>query len=252
MTDTPTSNSGYAGDFQVPDSASEFAKYTFLVQSILAKCRTMIPVKVIAVTNSGGIEPVGTVDVLPLVNQMSGNGVSTPHATIFGIPYFRIQGGTNAIIMDPAVDDIGFMVVADRDISAVKSAKAAANPGSRRRFDFADGVYIGGILNGTPEQYVRINSDGIKMVDANGNVLEMKSAGIELTGDVTVIGNLTVTKGLAVTENGDVTGSLRATGDVTAHYGTGTSVGLRSHTHTQANDSGADVEQPTAAPTAGT
>src|SRR5262249_24754419 len=146
----------------------------FIVQQMLALARTAIPVKIVDATNTGGLSPVGFVDVMPLVNQVDGVGNQTPHGTVFGLPYLRLQGGSNAVIMDPQVGDIGIAVVADRDISAVKSSKGQANPGSRRRFSLADGIYIGGILNGTPKQYITFTSAGVKMADGNGNIIEMK------------------------------------------------------------------------------
>lgn len=143
------------------DSTSQFNVMSFIIAQALGSVRTMVLVEVMAVTNDGGVAAVGFVDAKPLVNQVDGQGNATPHGTIFNLPYFRLQGGKNAVIIDPVVGDIGIAVIADRDISAVKSTKKAANPGSAGRFDLADGVYIGGILNGVPERYVRFFADGI-------------------------------------------------------------------------------------------
>jgi len=55
-------------------------------------------------------------------------------------------------------------VFASRDISAVKSSKGQANPGSWRSHDMADGLYVGGLLNGTPVQYVQFTAGGINVV----------------------------------------------------------------------------------------
>ena len=49
-----------------------------------------------------------------------------------------------------------------------------------------------------------------------------------------------------------VEGAIGATGDITAFYGTGASVGVATHTHTQGDDSHGDTEAPVSAPTAGT
>lgn len=160
---------GY-GQFDPSDGASDYSKYAFVMAQILGRISTIRVVKVIAVSNDGEVSPVGTVDVQPLVNQLDGVGNATPHGVVFGVPYFRLQGGANAIIIDPIVGDLGFMVVSDRDISAVKAAKAQANPGSRRRFDLADGIYVGGILNGTPERYIRFNENSISAKVGNCEV----------------------------------------------------------------------------------
>lgn len=157
---TDANQTGFAGQKDVWGSASEFNKHVFLIQQILGKLSTSTLVQVQAV-HGGGLAPVGTVDVLPLVNLIDGQGNSSPHGIVHGLPYFRLQGGANAVILDPVVGDIGIAVFADRDISGVKSAKTQANPGSRRRFDFADGLYIGGVLNGTPTCYVAFVDGGV-------------------------------------------------------------------------------------------
>ena len=144
----------------------------FMVQQALALVQTASVVKVTACTNDGGVSPVGTVDVQILVNQVNGQGNPTPHVTMYSLPYLRVQGGANAVIIDPQPGDIGIAVFANRDITNVKSTKAQANPGSFRMHDFSDGMYLGGLLNGTPSQYLQFSSAGISLVSPN----EVKSA----------------------------------------------------------------------------
>lgn len=145
----------------------EYNNIIFAVQQALSKMQTGTLVRIESCTNDGDLSPVGFVDVTPLVNQIDGSGNPTPHITVYGLPYLRMQGGTSAIIMDPKPGDIGAAVFASRDISNVKSTKAQANPGSLRSYDFADGMYLGGMLNATPEQYIRFSDDGITIVAAN-------------------------------------------------------------------------------------
>ena len=146
--------------------ANEFNAMAFLVQQAMLRMQTVTLVKVVAV-HGAGVVPVGTVDVQPMVNQMTGNRQSVPHATVFGIPFFRLQGGSNAVICDPQPGDIGLCGFASRDISVVKSTKAPANPGSFRAFDYSDGLYIGGFLNIAPTQYLQFdNSTGVTLVSS--------------------------------------------------------------------------------------
>lgn len=152
---------GYLGTAESTDNGSDYNANTFLVWSILARVRTMQPCRVMKVTNAGGVSPVGFVDLLPLVNQLDGYNNAVPHETIYNCPYFRLQGGANAIILDPQVGDIGWAGFADRDISSVKATKAQANPGSKRKFSMADAFYWGGLLNGTPSQYIAFSTTGI-------------------------------------------------------------------------------------------
>lgn len=183
-------NAGYPGAQGLNDGTSDFNAISFIVQQMLGRVSTCTLVRVQAVA-------AGTVDVLPLVAQINGAGQPTPHLTVYGIPYVRIQGGANAVIIDPVIGDIGVCVFADRDISSVKATKAAANPGSRRRFSIADGLYIGGVLNGTPTQYVRFNVDGtISVLSPHGvNV----AAETNITGSLSVTGNVLVGNGASGT-----------------------------------------------------
>lgn len=155
---------GYRGQAQAADGTGDYGSLMFVISQALAQLSTSTVVRVVAVTNAGGLAPVGFVDVQPLVNQLDGAGNAVPHGVLHHLPYFRLQGGTDAVILDPKVGDLGIAVFASRDISAVKASKAQANPGSWRAHDMADGLYVGGLLNGTPVQYVQFTAGGINVV----------------------------------------------------------------------------------------
>lgn len=155
---------GYRGQAQAADGTGDYGSLMFVIGQALAQLSTSTVVRVVAVTNAGGLAPVGFVDVQPLVNQLDGAGNAVPHGVLHHLPYFRLQGGTDAVILDPKVGDLGIAVFASRDISAVKASKAQANPGSWRSYDMADGLYVGGLLNGTPVQYVQFTAGGINVV----------------------------------------------------------------------------------------
>lgn len=222
MAEQPTSGSVGYGQQWPSNTSSKYNTTAFIVQQILAQARTAVLVKVMAVTGGGVGALAGTVDVQPLVNLVDGSGNATPFATIFGMPYFRLQAGGCGIIADPKVGDIGLAVIADRDISAVKSARKAANPGSARRFSLSDGLYFGGFLCDAPTRYILLNDDGLKLVDGNGNAIEMKASGTFITGPLFV------------------------SGAVTAGFGTGDAVSLQTHLHTSAA-----AGSPTSPPTPG-
>lgn len=202
---------GYAGQIGLYDANSEFNAISAIVRVMLSEVRTVVPVKVVAVTGGGvGASP-PTVDVQPLVMQMDGAGNTTPHGLVLGLPVIRWQAGGAAIVADPVVGDIGLVLICDRDVSAVETAQGQAAPGSFRRHNLADGIYLGGILNAAPTKYVALTSAGIKLVDGNGNIVEMKAGSIAITGNVTV------------------------TGSIIAGFGGGDQVGLQTHLHTANN-----------------
>lgn len=217
-------------------AGSLFNAVSFVVNQIMGGMATATLAKVTACSNDGSVAPQGTVNVQPLINQVDGAGNATPHGTIYNVPYMRLQSGDMAVIIDPQVGDLGLVVFASTDISSVQATNAQANPGSRRRFDWADGIYVATILSATtPTQYLQINSDGIALksgakitlTDGQGKVVTLNNDGTgTLTGNWTVSGNLNVTGTSDL--QGSVTGGSTAnfSGDVVAN---GTSVHGHDH-----------------------
>lgn len=220
----------------------EFNALSFVIGQFLSKIQTVTLVKIVSCTNSGGVSPVGFVDVLPLVDQIDGLGVPTPHVTLFNIPYFRAQGGADAIILDPKVGDIGICVFASRDISKVKSSKKSSPPDSLRQFSYSDGLYIGGVLNGSPTQYVQFSTDGIKIHSPTSVILEAPDVQIlAQTVEINATASTTVTTPtFTVNGNSVLNGSVSQTGGGSASFSgnvdvvgdvVADSISLTTHTH---------------------
>lgn len=194
---------------QPASSATDFTSLEFFVLQILRRVQTVTLVKVVAL-HGGGLAAAGTVDVLPLVNQVDGAGNSIPETTLYGRPYMRWQGGDNGIICDPQANDIGIMVFGSRDLSSVLAGRTQAPPPSGRIFNFSDGLYLGGLPNDAPTQYIQFltNDDG----DPNG--IDIVSSG----GDVSVNG-LTIDTSQNLTSTGEVKGAtLNAGNGVTGSF----------------------------------
>ena len=165
----------YYGQTDPTTNQGEWNKQRFLIQQQISKLSTSLPVEVISV-NGGGVAPVGLVNVRVLVASVTGDDRVVDYPEIPNVPYFRLQGGANAVILDPQPGDIGMACFCSRDISAVKNARQAAPPGSRRAYDFSDALYCGGFLNQAPTQYIQFTEGGIlvhstnavKLGDTNG------------------------------------------------------------------------------------
>ena len=179
------------GQIKSSDTFGEFANLNFMVRQFVSKLQTSTLVRVDNVYAAGELQPVGFIDATILVNQIDGGGMPTEHVTMFGIPYMRLQGGTDAIIIDPVVGDIGVCLFASRDISKIKSTKARGNPGSLRQFNMSDGMYIGGMLNGTPVQYIRFSADGIDMTSPTA--INLTAPDITLDATTVTVNATTVT-----------------------------------------------------------
>lgn len=162
------------------ESADAFAA-TQLINRI--STATLVKIMKVAPDTPGAVKAIGRVDVQPLVNQIDGYGKATPHGTVHSLNYFRFAGGKNAVLLDPQEGDIGIMLTCDRDTSSVKATGTRANPGSRRRFDMADGVFFGIALGQSQiEQYIAFTKNGIDHHDKNGNTFIMGPTGVLING----------------------------------------------------------------------
>jgi hypothetical protein len=200
-------SSGYLGAKDQFTSGSPYNQISFVARQILATVAGAMLVQIKGVTNAGGVAASGFVDVQIMVNQVDGVGNTVPHGVMYHLPYCRLQGGANAVILDPVVGDIGVAVFADRDISSVKATKKVANPGSRRKHSYSDGVYIGACLNGVPVQFISFSTTGISI--DTPNAITLSAANVVL----------------------DSSGNLAVTGAVVAGVGGADQVGLQTHRH---------------------
>lgn len=180
------------GFADIGSALDDFSRLQFVIQQAINGMATATVVEVKAVDG-------GTVDVLPLVSQIDGKDTGVPHNTIHGMPYFALQAGVSAVLLKPKVGDIGLAVFCHSDISSVKATKKAALPASRRRYAWADGIYLGGLpmMNAAPTQFIELDDDeGITIQAAAGRK-------IKLIGDVEITGNV------------DHTGNLHSSGTIT-------------------------------------
>jgi hypothetical protein len=147
---------------------------------------------------------VGTVDVQVLINLQSANGVAIQHDIIYGLPYFRMQGGDTAVILDPKPGDIGAAVFCSRDISSVVAANIGTdtaltgNPGSARTFDWSDGLYFGGLLNGVPARFIQFDAAGNINITTPDGKLNLNGTTVDSSGNIVVKPGSTITDGQGI------------------------------------------------------
>lgn len=190
MNDTPKLGAPFEAQFD----AGRMQEY--VITRLIRKINTVDLVKVVAVYPTPGT--VGFVDVQPLVQQQTTNGVVIDAALIYRLPYLRIQGGKSALIIDPVVDDLGVAVFAQRDITAAISTRAEGPAPTNRAYDAGDGLYLGGFLNTDATQWLRFfPTDGA----------ELKTPLLTIDAEVRTTGNVKVGTGISTTAT-DSTGSV--------------------------------------------
>lgn len=223
MTDTPRISAPFEAQFD-PGRLQEWT-----IRRLIRQIHTADMVKVLAVYPGDGYA--GFVDVQPLVLERTTRDVILNQSPIYKLPYLRIQGGRSAIICDPAVGDIGLAVFAERDITTVVNTREEAAAATDRAYDTADGLYLGGFLNDTPEQYIEFLPNGGINVVSTGDLT------ITAPGDMTATigGNLSLT----VTGTIDVTaasstwnGPVNFTSPITAPQATIGGIPFTTHKHT--------------------
>jgi hypothetical protein len=211
------------GNQTPPSVATDYAALVFAIRQQLSLVSTMTLARVVSCTNEGGIVPAGTLTVQPLVNMLSGDGVAFPHKELYNVPYMRLQGGANAVIMDPQPGDVGLIGFCERDISVVKKTKAMGNPGSARKFSKSDGVWIATVWAAqAPAQYIVMTDEGVTVVSPTA--ITLQAPVINLRGEVVQEdGDVSMSQAL------DVQGQIHSATDVVSDNISG-----KTHTHTSA------------------
>lgn len=232
--------SGFQGLQEDNTTGSDANALAFIVQSILNSSATCTVVQVVACTTAGGVNAPGYVDAIPLVAQVDGAGNTTPHGVVHNLPFFRVQGGTNAVILDPQPGDLGIAVICHSDISSVKATGKAAPPGSRRRFDLSDGIYLGGILTRTPAQYVQFNAAGMTLVSPALVTIDAPQIVSNAPATFTINSPQIVLNGFVTQGNGSYGGTTTWNGNLSVNgvlTNNGHLVGS-THVHTNAGGTG--------------
>nr|DAF69024.1 MAG TPA: baseplate protein [Caudoviricetes sp.] len=161
------------------------AEFQQNVISILSRLNFGEIVEVVEV-ESGGVGPVGFVSVKPLLMRITADNENIEQATIHNVPYFRLQGGKNAVITDPQKGDIGFCSFASRDISLVKRNRAKASMNVFRIAQESDAFFFGGWSKETPDQYIWFDGDNVK-IKAKAKII-LDAPEVEATGNFTASG----------------------------------------------------------------
>lgn len=214
-------------NFSASQIASEALRQELLILSLIKDVRTTIPVKITAVHPGQGTPPqIGTVDVQPLVQTVDGNGKLWSLGVTYGAQALRIQAGATAIIVDPAVGDVGLAVACDRDISSVIAAMGIAGPGSARTHDISDLVYLFTLVSATaPARYIwgKPNGDITALTDGT---LTLQGAQINLIGPVTQTnGDVTMGSKLTIPNVAATTDVTVPNGSVNSHVHAGVTTG---------------------------
>lgn len=211
--------------------ASEYNAISFLVENMIkGMVNTAIPVRVDSCTKPGPGGAAGYVSATPLVMQRGADGKSLQPVSLPQLPFYRVQAGTAAVVLDPQPGDVGLAVFSQQDASNIEAGKTdPVQAGSFRAFDMSDGFFVSCHYGKTPTVYVELEQDkGITLktpsnevtIDKDGGNINVKAQAkitleaptIELKGAL-MMGNSAGSGSsdtMKITGNLDVTGTTKA------------------------------------------
>ena len=202
--------------------ASEFNAISFLVeQMIKGMVNTAIPVRVDSCTKPGVGGAAGYVSATPLVQQRGADGKGLQPVSLPQLPYFRLQCGSAAVVLDPQPGDIGLAICSQQDSSNVKEGTSSpVQAGSFRCYDLSDSFYVGGFMNQAPTTFVHLDPETGEVTVKAPTKITLDAPTIELKGSLQM-GNAAGSgtgDTMKITGNLDVTGTVNADGNVTAGH----------------------------------
>lgn len=263
---------------------SDYNMNSAFIRNMIGEIYTAEPVVVVAVyENSGSEGPPGFVNVLPLVSQYDAYNEVIEGVRLNRLPYFRLQAGAAAIVLDPKVGDIGIAVYMKRDSSDISVGQTEPiKPNTFRAFDQSDGFFIGGFYNRQPTVFVELDEAGSINITAPDRVVvntdsatinsntatvnaetalidatqsatikspqtTIESAQTVITGQLQVGGNVSI--GGGITWEGEATGvsgPARFNGGITNTGGSITTNGItvETHVHGGVQSGGSNTEGP--------
>ena len=186
------------GVLESSNQMSSASQQAFIVEQMTKGMMTAMPVIVHAVNDPDN----ELIDVTPAINQENANGDSVDHNVIYNVPVCRLQRGNSAVIMRPKKGDKGLVVFATQDISVFKKVKNFCKTGTFARHDWANAIYVIGLCNTAPTQYIVFNDSDITIV----------------TPKLIIIGDIETTG--TIKNNGKQIGSVHTHGGVQTGSGT--------------------------------
>ncbi len=165
------------------DLTSEYNALNFIITSIIKStvntCYAVTVTKVDADNQK--------VTVKPLIAQIDADNNKIELSEIFEIPYFRYSAGRTAVKLDPVAGDIGVLIIFKSDSNNIKTGdNSQILPNTFLNYPLYSGIYIGGMLNNDPENYIEIKDDSITINANKKIVINCQTAEINADSEVNI------------------------------------------------------------------
>ncbi len=165
------------------DLTSEYNALNFIITSIIKStvntCYAVTVTKVDADNQK--------VTVKPLIAQIDADNNKIELPEIFEIPYFRYSAGRTAVKLNPVAGDIGVLIIFKSDSNNIKTGdNSQILPNTFLNYPLYSGIYIGGMLNNDPENYIEIKDDSITINANKKIVINCQTAEINADSEVNI------------------------------------------------------------------
>lgn len=228
-----------------PHDLNSDANAQFFIMERFLNSKSFIMLGVVTAVRPGQNNEMSFVDLKPLVSDQGAKGNILDSGTVYSAPVWRLQRGSSAVIMDPVVGDIGLMAICDKDIRNAVESRKESLPASGRNHSPGDAIYLGGILNNAPSQYLRFMDDGIDIVsplviNVDAPVITANASESFVVNAPNITLNGAVSQG-AGSNKGDFNfaGNITAIGEIT-----GKGIKLSTHTHGGVQSGSSDTQGP--------
>lgn len=228
-----------------PHDLNSDANAQFFIMERFLNSKSFIMLGVVTAVRQGSNNEMSFVDLQPLLSEQGAQGNTLSSGTVYNAPVWRLQRGSSAVIMDPVVGDIGLMAVCDKDIRNVVNSGKESLPASGRNHNPGDAIYLGGLLNNAPSQYIRFMDDGIDIVSPL--VVNLDAPVITANASQSfVVNSPSITLNGAVEQgSGSNKGDFNFAGNITAvGEVTGKGIKLSTHTHGGVQSGNSDTQGP--------
>jgi len=207
-----------APDIQPPNNGTLAGTLQFCLYKFLQNTQNMLPAKVIKYDRTAN-----RVQVQPLITMVTTQGVQVPRAQIASIPVMVFGGGGFFLSFNLNTGDLGWIIAADRDISAFLQSYEQSPPNTGRIHNFSDSVFVPDIMHGyaileeDASSVVLQNIEGTIKISLQSDRIKLTAPIVEITGNLQVDGEVVTPGSIPLT----ISSPINATGGASISGGVG-------------------------------
>lgn len=218
-----------------------------ILTKFLAQTDDMLPAQIVSYDRA-----TNRAEVIPLITQVTTDGVRVPRAQVASIPVLQLGAGNFVLSFPVKPGNLGWIKANDRDISIFMQSFGESAPNTQRKHSFEDALFI----PDTMFQDVVINSEDednvvLQTLDGTQRIAIWEDR-VKITSDQKIVIDAPLTEftGAIVTGTNEsydnyaeFNGTIRAKEDVIAGYGA-EDISLLHHTHDGVEPGGGNTGEP--------